>query len=182
MPCFWVAMTKNDWAGSKSPKVTILQQVGWAVVLIFAYSYFQQSLHTILDGYGEACNILPRCVQTSYHCLYTCLSYCVNLLHVINYLIFDSHGQEFKISNGNNKNNTNQSVNIFSSVTVKRLFCQSVCSIGQSVNQSVPQSVTLRGQIFAELIFRIYDLIRKIKFHKFKKYPIFSDKTLSFSK
>ena len=103
-------------------------------------------------------------------------------MHVINYLIFDKHGQEFKISNGNNRNNTNQSVNIFSFVTVKRLFFQSVCWIGQSVNQSVSQSVTLWAQIFAELIFRIYDLIRKIRFHKFKKYPIFSDKTLSFSK
>ena len=110
--------------------------------------------------------------------------YCVlfNLLHVINYLIFDKHGQEFKISNGNNKNNTNQSVNIFSSVTVKRLFCQSLCWIGQSVHQSVCQSVTLRAQIFAELIFRIYDLIPEIKFNKFKKYQIFSNKTLSFSK
>ena len=117
--------------------------------------------HTILGGYGRACNILPRCVETNYYCLYTCLSYIVNLLHVINYFIFDKHGQEFKIPNGNNKNSTNQSANIFSSVTIKRLFCQSVCWIGQSV--------TLRPQIFAELIFRIYDLIRKIKFHKFKK-------------
>ena len=150
-------MTKNDWVGSKPPNMTILQQVGWAVVFIFAYSYFQLSVHTILGGCGGACNIFPRCAETNYHCLYTCLrcvetnyhwlytclSYCVNLLQVINYHIFDKHGQEFKISNGNNKNNTNQSVNIFSSVTVKRLFCQSVCWIGQSVNQSVSQSVTL---------------------------------------
>ena len=99
-------------------------------------------------------------------------------MHVINYLIFDKHSHEFKISNGNNKSNTNQSVNILSSVTVERLFFQSVCWISQSVNQSVSQSVTLRAQIFAKLIFRIYNLIRKIAFHKFKKYPIFSDKNL----
>ena len=101
-------------------------------------------------------------------------------MHVINYSIFDKHSQELKISNGNNKNNTNQSVNIFSSVTVKKLFCQSVCWIGQSVNQSVSQSVTLRVKTFAELIFRIYDLIHTIEFYKFKKYPIFSDKALYF--
>ena len=106
------------------------------------------------SGYGGACNISPRCVETNYHCLYTCLSYCVNLLHVINYLIFDKHGQEFKISNGNNKDNTNQSVNIFSSVTVKRLFCQSLFWIGQSVNQSAPQSVNLRTQIFCRTYFQ----------------------------
>ena len=84
-------------------------------------------MHTILGGYGGACNILPRGVETNYHCLYTYFSYCVNLFHVINYLIFDKHGPEFKISDGNNKNNINQSVDIFSYVTVKRLFCQSVC-------------------------------------------------------
>ena len=143
-------------------------------------TFSRVKLHTILGGYGRACNILPRGVETNYHCIYTCFNYCVNLLHVINYSIFDKHSQEFKISNGNNKNNTNQSVNIFSSVTVKRLFCQSVCWIGQSVNQSVSQSVTLRVKTFAELIFRIYDLIHTIEFYKFKKYPIFSDKALYF--
>ena len=84
------------------------------------------NLHTILRKYGGACNKLPRRVEANYHYLYTCLSYCFNLWHEINYLIFYKHGQDVKISNGNNKNNANQSVNIFSSVTVKRLFCQSV--------------------------------------------------------
>ena len=59
----------------------------------------------------------------------------------------------------------------------------SVSVLNRSVSQPVCLSISyLRAQIFAELIFRIYDLICEIKFHKFKKYPIFSDKTLSFSK
>ena len=98
------------------------------------------SLYTILGGYGGACSILPSCVETNYHCLYTCLSYCVNLLHVINYLIFDKHGQEFKISNGNKKT-TQIKVSIFFHLRQSKgcFVSQCVESVSQSTSLSLNQ-------------------------------------------